>query len=335
VHTLTYVLALVPGALTLVGLAMGGLATWLTPAFVFGVIPALELLFTRTRAERPVGRWDRPLADALLLLTVPLNLAGLAVLVLLIATSGLGPVAAAGGVLSVGIGLGIYGLNVGHELGHRGGRGWRLVAQLMMGTALYSHFWVEHNLGHHARVATPDDPASARRGEWIYPFWVRSIVGGARSALALDRRRVVLGWSLQAAALLGVALVLGPLAALGWVGAAVVGILLLETVNYLEHYGLQRRRLASGRYERVQPRHSWNAEHPVGRMMLFDLPRHADHHAHSRRPCTELRYFPDAPQLPTGYPGMVLLALIPPLFCALMDRQLDRVVTPPAGAVEA
>ena len=323
-HPLTYLLALLPGVLTLAGLVLGGVSAWLTPLLIFGLVPVVELIWTRAPDRAHGGGLDRSIADAILVATVPLDLGAVLLLVVQVARGVLDPASVAGGIVSVGILLGLYGLNVGHELGHRGGRSWRFASQLLMGSSLYSHFWVEHNLGHHARVATPDDPASAARGTWVYPFWIRSIVGGARSALALDRRRVLVGWGLQALALVIVALLAGPGAALAWIAAAIIGVLLLETVNYLEHYGLRRRRLPTGRYERVAPHHSWNAEHPVGRMMLFDLPRHADHHAHARRRCVELRCFPGAPQLPTGYPGMVLLALAPPLFCGVMDRALER-----------
>jgi alkane 1-monooxygenase len=187
---------------------------------------------------------------------------------------------------------------------------------------LYPHFWVEHNRGHHVRVATDDDPASAARGEALYPFWARSISGGVASAWRLDRRFCGRAWLGCAAALAAVAVGLGMVAALAWVGVALVAVLLLETVNYVEHYGLRRARGPDGRWERVGPRHSWNSEHALGRALLFDLTRHADHHAHATRPFHGLRRMEDAPALPTGYPGMILLSLLPPAFFAVMDRRL-------------
>lgn len=320
-HPLAYTFALLPGLLALAGLVFGGPLAWGAPLLVFGFVPLADMLWRRGRgAQRQVRPVDRWLTQALLLLAAGLDLG--IVVVLWVRAPSLDTVSLVGSIISVGVVLGLYGLNVGHELGHRGGVGARVLAQILMGSSLYAHFWVEHNLGHHTRVATPDDPASARRGDWLFPFWIRSLVGGARSALALDRRRVVLGWGIQLAILALVA-ILSPIAALAWVGAAVVGILLLETVNYLEHYGLRRRRISEGRYERVRPAHSWNAEHPIGRAILFDLPRHADHHAHPRRACVELRFFDEAPQLPTGYPAMILLALVPPAFISVMDRALD------------
>jgi len=193
-----------------------------------------------------------------------------------------------------------------------------------MGSALYPHFFVEHNRGHHTHVATPLDPASAQRGLWIVVFWPRSIVGGFLSAWALDRREVLRGWAWVSLVWIGVLLAFGPFAALSWVCVGAVGILLLETVNYLEHYGLKRMRLSNGRYERTRPCHSWNANHPLGRALLFDLTRHSDHHAHPGRPYQVLRSFEDAPLLPTGYPGMILLSLFPPLFFRVMHPHLER-----------
>jgi alkane 1-monooxygenase len=324
VNPLLYLLGLVPGILALVGLLVGGVWAWATPLFVFGLVPVVELVWTRPLRDRRPAPLDGLVADVLLFATLPLNLGALALLVVQVARGAHGGLSLAGCIVSVGIVLGMYGLNSGHELGHRGGTLSRAAAQVLMGSALYAHFWVEHNLGHHARVATPEDPASARRGEWLFGFWVRSVAGGARSAFGLAPRRVLLGWLAQVLAVLAVGWVAGAAAAGAWVASAVVGVLLLETVNYVEHYGLRRERLPSGRFERVAPRHSWNSEHPLGRMLLFDLPRHADHHANPRRRCVELRCFADAPQLPSGYPAMILLALAPPVFVWLMDRQVRR-----------
>ena len=128
---------------------------------------------------------------------------------------------------------------------------------------------------------------------------------------------------LQLCALTTVGAVFGLTVVVGWIASAALGVLLLELVNYVEHYGLVREKLPNGKYERVSPRHSWTADHPISRALLFEVPRHADHHAYSARPYGALRHFSDAHQLPTGYSGMVLLALVPPLFFRVMDRQLE------------
>ena len=110
---------------------------------------------------------------------------------------------------------------------------------------------------------------------------------------------------------------------LAFVLAAIIGILLLETVNYIEHYGLLRQRTASGRYERVRHVHSWNSDHQIGRLMLFNLSRHSDHHYKASKKYQVLDSLPDSPQMPTGYPGMMVLALVQPLWFRVMDRKLD------------
>ena len=185
-------------------------------------------------------------------------------------------------------------------------------------------------------VATEDDPASARRGEWLYSFWLRSVFGGWVSAWRLEADRLrrrgqsalswgneVLRWQLaQVVGLTALGVALGPVLVGRFVVAAVVGILLLETVNYLEHYGLRRGRRPDGRLEPVRPMHSWNYNGVLGRLLLFELTRHSDHHAHPKRAYAALRHFDESPQLPAGYPGMILMALVPPLFFALMDPRL-------------
>jgi alkane 1-monooxygenase len=126
----------------------------------------------------------------------------------------------------------------------------------------------------------------------------------------------------QVAIVAGVTIAFGWAAAVAFVGAAVVGFLLLETINYVEHYGLARTRRADGRWGKVLPAHSWNSNHTLGRALLFELTRHADHHANARRHFAQLRHHEGGPQLPTGYPGMILLALVPPAFHAVMDRHI-------------
>ncbi|MFT7519543.1 MAG: alkane 1-monooxygenase [Kiritimatiellia bacterium] len=294
---------------------------------MFGVIPALELVMP---LRRDPGRPERRASfghELVLWGLVPMQFALIAGLWAR-ASFGAPPVELLGDAVSVGMCSALYGLNVGHELGHRGGRAARWVAPALMGSSLYAHFWVEHNRGHHVNVGTPADPATARRGEWLYTFWIRSTVGGLLSAYRLDRRWVLTALIAQALAWVTVLVVLGPVPALTWIGASAVGILLLETVNYVEHYGLTRQQRPDGSYERIQPWHSWNAEQTAGAMLLFNLTRHADHHAHPTRAYHTLRRFADGPQLPAGYTSMILVALVPPLFHALVHRSLDRLQQP-------
>ncbi len=322
------------------GLWLGGIWGWVLPAFIFVCIPAAELLWSGSKdnvdAREEAARRDTRAFDWLLYALVPIQV-GL-VLALVLRAPQLAGWDLAGATVSVGLLCGGLGINLGHELGHRQDPTDRFLSKVMLLTTLYLHFFIEHNRGHHQRVATPDDPATSRLGEGVYGFWLRSISGGYRSAWGLENGRLQrkgrrrLTWDnemvrytvIQGVAMAAVGLVLGPVALGCWLVASLIGILLLETVNYLEHYGLQRDVLESGRHERVRPAHSWNSNHPLGRVLLFELTRHSDHHAHPARPYPLLRHFEAAPTLPTGYPGMILLALVPPAFKRVMGRQLDR-----------
>lgn len=339
--SLKYLAGLVVPALTLVSLLLGGWWSFLAVGFVFGVFPLLELLLPGTE-RNPTPEQERALLtsrgyDLVLYLTVPVQY-GLLALFLWTLQQPLEPHEWVGAVLAMGMSCGVLGINVAHELGHRKPLHERWMAFLLLLTTLYCHFTIEHNRGHHARVATEDDHASARYGEWLYVFLPRAIVCGYLDAWRLERQRLArqgrgpLTWRnemirLTLAELAFVALVVhlaGPVAALGFACASLVGVLLLETVNYIEHYGLIRRRKATGIYERTLPIHSWNSNHTLGRLMLFELTRHSDHHADARRPYQVLRHFDESPQLPTGYPGMVALAWCPPLFLWVMHRHIAR-----------
>ena len=238
-------------------------------------------------------------------------------------------------VLTVGAINGV-GIGTAHELGHKKEALDRWLSKVALAPSAYGHFFVEHNRGHHKRVATPEDPASARMGESFWAFLPRSVWGSLQSAWALEQERLnKLGmnvWhpqnhNLQA---WGLTLVLfGALVAwLGWMALpflllqALYAISMLEVVNYVEHYGLLRQRDASGRYVRCEPEHSWNSNHLVGNLLLYQLQRHSDHHAHPSRRYQALRHFAAAPQLPAGYATMITVAYLPPLWFAWMDPRV-------------
>ncbi|HEX7385157.1 MAG TPA: alkane 1-monooxygenase, partial [Burkholderiaceae bacterium] len=200
----------------------------------------------------------------------------------------------------------------------------------------YGHFTVEHGRGHHRWVSTPEDHASARMGESIYRFALRELPGGIRRAWRLERERLAAtgrpAWSLHNTMLQSYAvtalLQLGLVAAFGWVMVPFLAVhnlvawWQLTSANYVEHYGLLRRRLPGGQYEAPQPHHSWNTNHLVTNLALFHLQRHSDHHAYPSRRYQSLRHFEDLPQLPSGYFGMFPLSYVPPLWFRVMDRRL-------------
>ncbi len=227
-------------------------------------------------------------------------------------------------------------INTAHELGHKRAGLERWLSKVALAQSGYGHFFIEHNRGHHVRVATPEDPASARLGESFWAFLPRTVAGSLRSAWGLERARLARGgrssWTLRNDILNAwamTALLFGGLtAAFGLVvlpyllAQAVLGFCLLEVVNYLEHYGLLRQRREDGRYERCRPEHSWNSNNVASNVLLYHLQRHSDHHANPTRRYQALRHVDEAPQLPTGYAGMILIALVPPLWRQVMDRRL-------------
>jgi alkane 1-monooxygenase len=336
-RSLPFALAFIAPVLSGLGIAFGSWWLALPPLFLFVITPVMDALLGQDTApfdDAAADRWRDLKYDAWLWLWIPVQLA-VQTAALVVAARTNDPATLVGIVFASGL-LGGLGINVAHEFMHRKGKPERALAELLMTSVGYTHFVVEHVLGHHKHVATPEDPATARKGESLAPFLVRSILGGvvsywrlegARAAklsipLGLRDRRV--RYPLVFTALLAlIAWALGPVALAVFVGQCLVAILLLETINYVEHYGLVRTRLASGAYQRVEPAHSWNSSHRLTSFYLFLLPRHADHHAHASRPYFALRHLDDSPQLPAGYSTMLLVALVPPLWRRIMDPRVD------------
>jgi len=243
-----------------------------------------------------------------------------------------------GRIWVMGLLCGTFGINVGHELGHRVNKFEQVLAKALLLTSLYMHFFTEHNKGHHKRVATPDDPSSARYGEIIYLFYFRTIIFSYISAWHIANTEIrkkgksifslqneMIQFTLIQLAFIAVIFFLFSwLVLLYFLAAAMIGILLLETVNYIEHYGLQRKATGNGTYERAMPAHSWNSDHVIGRLMLFELSRHSDHHYLASRKYQVLRHHNESPQMPTGYPGMMILSLFPPAWFYVMNRRIKK-----------
>jgi alkane 1-monooxygenase len=333
--TLGFVLHWIVPATAAISIALGGAWLLLTPIVLFGLLPLLDELSLDTENpddETTERRLRNPFFDLLLFAWVPLEIALLA-FGLYKATLAASVGEAIGIVSDLGLALSVVGINIAHELMHRAGRLHQAAAELLMTLVSYPHFCIEHVLGHHRNVATEADPASSRLGESVYAFLPRTVFGGLVSAWRLEGERVArrgrrladrrIRMPLLLAALYGaVALVLGGTGVLALLGTSFVAILVLEVINYVEHYGLERRLLEGGVRERVTPKHSWNAAQSLSGALLLALPRHADHHANASRPFQVLRHLPEAPQLPFGYATMLLVALVPPLWRRLMDPRV-------------
>lgn len=308
--------------------------------YAFGIIPLIELLSKPDASKIQDGEniaSDR-IYDMMLLLGLPVQLFTLGFFLYQISSFEFSTLQLIGMTSAAGIVCGVIGINIAHELGHRSGKFEQFVAQCLLLSTQYAHFFVEHNHGHHRYVATPLDPATARKGQSLYAFWFQSLFGSYRSAwriqlntlkkkghsfLSLHNNMLVYLF-IQLSSIAGIGFFLGWFSAALYLSASFIGIILLETINYIEHYGLLRKQTITGNFERVVHGHSWNADYPLGRMMLFELTRHSDHHYKASKKYQVLESYTDAPQLPAGYPAMMLLSLIPPLWFAVMDARISE-----------
>lgn len=254
------------------------------------------------------------------------------------------PVEWIGFVLSVALVTGGIGITVAHELGHKKSALERFYSKALLLTVCYMHFYIEHNRGHHVLVATPADPATATKNESFYAFWIKSVFKGYAHAWKLEadslakKNLPAIHWNNHMIwfAILPIAFcsvltfALSAMAdAFLWqipvffFAQSILAFTLLELVNYVEHYGITRRELSPGKYERVNPEHSWNASHLISNFFLFQLQRHSDHHVNAIKRYQVLKHYDESPQLPFGYPTMIMIAAIPPLWFSVMNKRLD------------
>ncbi|MEL7119714.1 MAG: alkane 1-monooxygenase [Bacteroidota bacterium] len=339
---LKYLLAYLIPITSVLAINLQGAWSYSTVIFAFGILPLFDQFLPSSKekysTEEKSSRLKNKLFDWLLYLNLPLLYAIVFYHLNTLATADLSNSEYTGLILSVGIVIGACGINVGHELGHRTNKKENWIAKLLLLPALYMHFFIEHNRGHHKHVATPKDPATARKNEILYVFWFRSVIGSYLNAWKLEKNRLQRAnesfWSLkndmlvfhliQIAYLVIIALIWNVEIMLWAVVTGAVGFLLLETINYIEHYGLLRKKMESGKYERVRPIHSWNANYQLGRIMLYELTRHSDHHFLASKKYQILDHKEEAKQLPLGYPASMLMAMVPPLWFGVMNRRLEK-----------
>jgi len=329
------------GVLSVVAVIFGASpwALWTLPVVFYGVVPLLDWLIGTDPVNAP--DWAVPRLDGtayylrIVYAYIPSQYAATIAGAWLAVNGSLDIADLVGLTATVGMVNGV-GINTAHELGHKTNALERWLAKITLAPVAYGHFFVEHNKGHHKNVATPEDPASSRMGESFWAFLPRTMIGSLRSAWHIERERLqrkgeavwslanenLQAWAMTAALFAAITLWLGPWALLFLLVQAFFGASLLEVVNYLEHYGLLRLKDSAGRVERCQPRHSWNSNHIVTNLFLYQLQRHSDHHANPTRRYQSLRHFDDSPQLPSGYAAMLLLAYFPPLWYRVMDPRV-------------
>jgi len=323
---LRFLLALTTPLAPLVGCRLGDNfhAFWI----FFIVIPALDWLVGKraSAADRSeIVRLEESLWFRVLLVAyVPMHLALILWGAWIVGGDTLSAGQAVGLTLSIGLVTGSQGITIAHELGHRRSRLERWLARVLLASVSYGHFTVEHNRGHHVRVATPEDPASARYGEAFWRFLPRTLIHSFVHAWQLDRSYVLASSAATLASAGALSWAFGPLALAFFFGQSAMAVLLLEAVNYIEHYGLQRKRLPDGKYERFGEQHAWDANEWLTNCYLIHLQRHADHHLEPGRPYAALQPREHSPKLPTGYAGMLPLALLPPLWFAVMNPRVPK-----------
>lgn len=339
---LKYLAALTIPMTAVVGLYFQGVFTYLTPVYSFVIIPILELLLPQNNHNYSdseiANKKVEKLFDWMLYLNLPIVYLILIWSLTIVKSTPLETYEFIGLALSLGMVLGTNGINVAHELGHRQATNERFIGKALLLPSLYMHFYIEHNHGHHLHAATKEDPATARYNQSVYSFWFTSTVRQYISAWHIQNKLLknnnqsffsfkndMLWYSaFQLMYLVVVLLFFGSTGFLFAIMAAVTGFLLLETVNYIEHYGLLRQKTESGRYERVKQIHSWNSNHVVGRIMLYELTRHSDHHYKTSKKYQILECYDESPQMPFGYPTSMVLALVPPLWFKIMNKRVPK-----------
>ncbi len=329
-----YLLAFILPTLAVVGFYLGGIWSFSTLVFSFVCLPLFEFVIGTDRNSLHTEFTSREQRDAipvvLISLSVPVQFTVLIAFLFVQRKLEFSSLTYWGNITAMGMMCGVFGINVAHELGHSPLKREQLMSKALLLTSLYMHFFVEHNKGHHKWVGTTKDPATARLNESIYAFFIRVIPQSFLSAWNIaneEAKRKKSGtvnevfWYvlIEIVALILIYLLFGWKVLLSFILAAVMGILLLETVNYIEHYGLFREKITENRFEDVSPIHSWNSDFILGRIVLFELTRHSDHHASPERPYEHLRSLDNAGQLPAGYPSMMLLALVPFAWFKIMN----------------
>ena len=336
IKDLKYLMSYSIALFSFIGISLGGFYNYLAVVFTFVFIPLLEIIVKKSDEkytdEEKKNRNLDPFFDLLLYLNIPIvfGIFFFSLEKLALASSVYDII---GIILSASIVMATNGINVGHELGHRKSLIARTCSKLLYLPCQYMHFYIEHNFGHHINVATPEDPATARYKQTVYSFWITSVIRTYVSAweiqlklLKVSKRSffsikndMVFYTLFQLSFLLFIYYNFGLYLTLLSIVMSIVSFLFLETINYVEHYGLLRKKEPSGRYERVKPHHSWNSNHTIGRIVLYELTRHSDHHFKSSKKYQVLESLDECPHLPHGYPTSILISLIPPLWFSIMN----------------
>ena len=337
---LKYLMSYSIAVIAFIGISLGDIYNYLAVIYTFIFIPILEIIVKRSNEKytqnEVANRILDPFFDILLFLNIPLVFGifffSLNKLVLASSISDI-----IGIILSASIVMATNGINVGHELGHRKSIFSRTCSKLLYLPSQYMHFYIEHNFGHHINVATPEDPATAKYKQNLYSFWVTSVFRTYLSAWKIQLRLLKLSKKgfisikndmmfytiFQIMFLVLIYNYFGLYTTILSIIMSIISFLFLETINYVEHYGLLRKKDSNGRYERVKPHHSWNSNHTIGRIVLYELTRHSDHHFKTSKKYQVLESLENCPHLPYGYPTSILISLVPPIWFKIMNPLVE------------
>lgn len=345
-NSLKYLAAFTIPVSAYIGIGLEGYWSFTTPIYSFILIPILEILLSRNTENLSENsresRRINPVFDLMLYANIPIVFLLIWIVGTKVSSGSYEVYEYFGFAFSLGIVLGTNGINVAHELGHRQTSPERFLGKLLLLPSFYMHFYIEHNFGHHLNAATPEDPATARYNQSVYNFWATSVFRQYTSAWRIQRallkkaglsffnfRNDMLWYAIiQLGYITGLYVLFGGFTTLFLMLCGVIGFILLETVNYIEHYGLLRLKKPSGRYERVREIHSWNSNHVIGRIILYELTRHSDHHYKSSKKYQLLDYHNSSPDMPYGYPTSMVLSLIPPLWFRIMNPRVPEEMKP-------
>lgn len=337
-----YLLAYLIPIISCIGIHVGNYWSFSGVVFTFGIVPVFELILPKVKKNytehEMATRSNNFFFDLLLYFNVVVVFGILYYTLQKVIITKPTYTEVVGIILSLGVVLGSNGINVAHELGHRKKLFDRILGKLLLIPSHYTHFFIEHNNGHHIHVCTPQDPSTARYNQNLYAFWYQTVIGTYLKAWQIQKKlneiekrslfsiKNDMFWYTIIQIIYPIVLffLFGALGLVVALLSGAVGFLLLETINYIEHYGLKRNILPSGRYERVSEEHSWNSNHILGRIMLFELTRHSDHHFKSQKKYQVLEYHNESPQLPFGYPASMVLSMLPPLWFHIMNKRIPK-----------
>ena len=343
---LKYLFAYTVPVAAFISFASTGVGTYSAVIYAFVVLPFLDVVLgkntTNLDEQARASKAFNLLFDWMLYFNLPIVFGLMSYFLFQVTTQSYTTSEWIGLSLSAGILLATNGINVAHELGHRQSLSERTMSKILYIPSLYMHFYIEHNFGHHMKVATPEDGATAKYNQSVYAFWIRSVskqyVDAWKKQFELLSIRNHSFFSIyndmfwyhliQPLYLLAILVLFSQTAMLFAISVGVISFLFLECINYIEHYGLLRSKTPSGRYERVQTHHSWNSNYNIGRIVLYELTRHSDHHFKSAKKYQLLETHKESPHLPVGYPASILLSLFPPLWFFVMNPRVPTEMKP-------